>query len=79
MAAGAFGRPFLAPPDVPAERATALEVAFVETLADPDFIAEAALLRAEIRPVSAKRLQELLAEAYASPPEIVEETRALLR
>ena len=79
MAAGAFGRPFLAPPGVPAERARALEAAFTETLADPQFRAEAELLHAEIRPVSRTDLQALLAEAYATSPEVVERARALLR
>jgi tripartite-type tricarboxylate transporter receptor subunit TctC len=79
MISGIFGRPFIAPPGVPADRAAALEAAFDATVKDPAFLAEARQLRAEITPVSASRLRQLLAEAYATPPAVVERTRTILR
>jgi tripartite-type tricarboxylate transporter receptor subunit TctC len=79
MASGPFGRPFLAPPDVPADRAAALEAAFSATVVDPDFLAEAKTLRAEIRPVSSAALIRLLSDVYATSPELVERARAMLR
>jgi len=36
-----MGRPFFAPPGVPADRVTALRAAFARTLHDPQFLAEA--------------------------------------
>ena len=37
-----MARPFAAPPDIPADRKAALAAAFVQTMKDPDFLAEAA-------------------------------------
>ncbi len=79
MATGPFGRPFLAPPGIPADRAAALEAAFNATVTDPQFLAEAELLRAEVRPVLSPELRQVLAEVYATAPDTVERARALLR
>ena len=79
MSSGSFGRPFMAPPGIPADRAAALEAAFDATVADPGFLAEAARARIEIRPILAPDLRRILAEAYATPPDVVERARALLR
>jgi tripartite-type tricarboxylate transporter receptor subunit TctC len=67
----AMARPFAAPPDIPADRKAALVAAFGETLKDPDFLAEAKKLDFEVNPVPAAKLDALLAEAYATPPDIV--------
>lgn len=75
---GPFGRPFLAPPDIPHDRALALRTAFEEMLRDPQFLAEAARARMEINPISAEELTTLLDEAYATPEHIVEQARALI-
>jgi hypothetical protein len=66
-----LARPYVAPPGVPAERVAALRQAFGETMADADFVAEAGRIELEINPIGGARLQELLAEVYASPPEVV--------
>jgi len=44
-----FGRPFFAPPDVPAARLAALRLAFERTLADPAFLADAEKTGIEIQ------------------------------
>ena len=41
-----MGRPYLAPPGVPADRAAALRKAFMDTMKDPEFLAEAEKLEA---------------------------------
>jgi tripartite-type tricarboxylate transporter receptor subunit TctC len=74
-----LGRPFLAPPGIPPERAAALRAAFDATMKDPDFLREAATMRLEITPISGNEVQELVAEVFQTPNEIVERTRALLR
>jgi len=53
MIRSAFGRPFLAPPDIPDDRAATLRRAFDAMVTDADFLADARQLRAEIMPVSA--------------------------
>src|SRR5919109_8059 len=46
-----MGRPFLAPPNVPQDRVAALRTAFMETMKDKDFLAEAEKAQLEITPV----------------------------
>ncbi len=67
----AWGRPFLAPPGVPADRVKALQAAFMATMADPDFLKDATKQRLEIAPISGEKIGELMADLYASSPEIV--------
>jgi tripartite-type tricarboxylate transporter receptor subunit TctC len=74
----ALGCPFLAPPGIPEARAAILRKAFDDTMKDPEFLAEAAQALLEVAPVSGEELQELIADIYRTPPEIVEKTRALV-
>jgi tripartite-type tricarboxylate transporter receptor subunit TctC len=67
----AMARPFAAPPGIPADRKAALIAAFDRTMRDPDFLAEAVRLNFEVNPVTAARLDALLAEAYATPKDVV--------
>jgi len=50
-----MGRPYLAPPGIPADRVEALRKAFMDTMADTEFLAEAEKAQLEIRPYRAKR------------------------
>jgi tripartite-type tricarboxylate transporter receptor subunit TctC len=70
-----MGRPFMAPPQIPTERQAALRKAFDETMKDPDFLAEAKARGQEVNPVSGPALEKLLAELYATPKDVVNETR----
>jgi len=71
-----MGRPFLAPPGVPAERVAALRKAFMATLQDPQFLAEAEKLKLEITPVSGEAVQDLVAEIYRTPGEVLKKAAA---
>ncbi len=72
-----MGRPYLAPPGVPKERAAALRQAFVETLADKDFLADAEKAQLELNPVSGDEIEQLVVEAYKTPPDVVKKAAAL--
>ena len=76
---GALGRPYMAPPGIPADRAAALRAAFDEMVKDPAFLAEAKRSRLEITPISGVELQDLLKVVYQTPPDIVAKTRAYLK
>jgi tripartite-type tricarboxylate transporter receptor subunit TctC len=76
---GALGRPYMAPPGIPAERAAALRKAFDEMVKDPAFLAEAKRSRLEITPISGEELQHLLVDVYKTPPAIVDKTRTYLQ
>jgi tripartite-type tricarboxylate transporter receptor subunit TctC len=73
-----MGRPYFAPPGVPADRAAALRKAFLETMQDKDFLADAEKAQLEITPVSGEEVQKLVAEVYATPPEIAKKAAAIL-
>jgi tripartite-type tricarboxylate transporter receptor subunit TctC len=74
-----MGRPFVAPPGVPAERVAALRKAFMDTLADKDFLADSAKARLEINPVAGDKVEELVKEIYATPPEVAKQAAAALK
>jgi tripartite-type tricarboxylate transporter receptor subunit TctC len=68
------GRPFVAPPALPAERTAALRAAFEATLTDAEFVADAARQQARVVPVSGPEIADILAAAYRSPPDVVQRT-----
>ena len=71
LAAQEMARPFAAPPGIPADRKVALVKAFDATMKDPEFLADAKKLNIDVNPVTAKALDELLAELYATPKDVV--------
>jgi tripartite-type tricarboxylate transporter receptor subunit TctC len=73
----AFGRPFVLPPGVPAERVAAWRRAFLEAYQDPAFIADAARLGFDIDPSTGEEMQATLARAYAAPQRVIARLRSL--
>jgi tripartite-type tricarboxylate transporter receptor subunit TctC len=72
------GRPFAAPPGVPADRVAALRRAFDATLGDVEFRADAEKAQLEIEPLTAGEIERLLAKAYGTPKTIVQKAAALV-
>ncbi len=73
-----FGRPYVVAPGVPPERVDALRKAFMETMTDPELIAEAKRINLDIAPIAGEELQALIAKLYATPQEIVDKAKAAL-
>jgi tripartite-type tricarboxylate transporter receptor subunit TctC len=72
----AAGRPFVAPPGVPAERAGVLRAGLLATFKDPDFLAEAARTHLIInKPISGEDMQAQVAHVYEMPQRIVDRLR----
>ena len=71
LASQAIARPFIAQPEIAANRKSALIAAFDATMRDADFLAEAQKLNFEIHPVSAATIDALLAEVYATPKDVL--------
>jgi tripartite-type tricarboxylate transporter receptor subunit TctC len=65
-------RPVLAPPGVPADRVSLLRKAFMATMKDPKFEAEAAKQHLETDYCDGATVAKLLDEAYATPRDIVQ-------
>jgi tripartite-type tricarboxylate transporter receptor subunit TctC len=73
-----MGRPFLAPPGMPADRLAALRQAFAETMTDPAFLADAEAGKFEINPVGGEQLETLVNEIYRTPPDVTKKAAAIL-
>jgi tripartite-type tricarboxylate transporter receptor subunit TctC len=72
------GRPFVAPPELPADRLAALRKAMLETFKDKDFIAEATKLKLEVdKPTSGEQVQARIARVYEMPQKIVDRLRKI--
>jgi tripartite-type tricarboxylate transporter receptor subunit TctC len=75
---GVFGRPYIAPPGVPAERLAALRKAFVDTFNDPAVKAEAAKMELDLDYMSGGDLQALVSKLYGLPPSTIARAKQAL-
>lgn len=67
-----FGKVYVLPRDVPADRAAALEAAFVKTFADQNFLADAEKAKLEITPIFGASIQRIVGDFLVMPPAIKE-------
>jgi tripartite-type tricarboxylate transporter receptor subunit TctC len=74
-----IGRPFLAPPALPADRIATLRSAFDQTMLDVEFLAEARKAQMDINPVSGEDIHKLLARVFALPTDLVERARTIVK
>ena len=74
-----FGRPIVAPPNVPKERVEALRKALADTLKDPELLDEAKKQGMEMTYVSGPELETLIADLMSTPADIVEKMRELTK
>ena len=72
-----MSRPFDAPPSLPAERAHALQRAFVGVHGDPQYLEDAAKLRIDVSPVPADGVLLAIDRMASSPPELLDYVRRL--
>jgi len=73
-----LGRPLAASPGIPADRAKALRQAFVDTMKDPAFLADAEKARLQIDWHSGAEVDQLIADFLATPRESIELARKAL-
>jgi hypothetical protein len=71
--------PFVAPPGLPSDRTDALRAAFMATMKDKAYLAEAERAKLEIMPVAGEDIQKLISELYATPANIVQKTIDMLK
>ena len=75
---GVFGRPYVLPAGVPAERVAALRKAFMAALADKALLAEAEKMKLDIDAMSGEDLQALVTKLFALPPSISAKVKAAI-
>lgn len=75
MAPNFAGRPYFAPPDIPADRKAALRQGFDAVVKDPALIEDAKKQRLEIAPASGQAVEDLVKSVYATPPALIEKVK----
>jgi tripartite-type tricarboxylate transporter receptor subunit TctC len=75
---GIFGRPYVLPPGVPADRVAMLRKAFVVALNDKSLRAEADKMKFDVDPMAGDELQKLVSDLYATPPHLIERAKQAL-
>ncbi len=63
--------PFLAPPDVPADRVVALQKAFMDMTRDPEFLADAQKANFELSPIDGAAVRGVIEQMNATPKAVV--------
>ena len=62
-------------PGVPLDRVRAMEKAYMDTLRDSEFVAEAEKLKFEIAPITGKEISDFVNEIMAMKPETIEKIK----
>ena len=73
-----LGRPFAAPPNLPKERLAALRKAFLDTMKDPEFLADAERANLDVDPATAEQVEQLLAQFADYPKAVIEKAKAAI-
>jgi len=72
-----YGRPMLAPPDLPKARLAALRAGFDATMKDQAFLDEAKNLRADIHPLTGAQVADTIRKIYEISPAVVARARPM--
>lgn len=78
MSGTQLGRPLATNAGVPPERVAALRAAFVATMKDPEFLAEAKALNFEVDPVLGATMQKIVEKVLGTPPAVTARAKRLL-
>ena len=69
-----LGRPFMAPPGVPAERVALLRRAFDATVKDEAFLKEASAMGFEVKAQTGEKITAMIAAVMATPKDVIAKT-----
>jgi len=78
LAGGDFGRPYVMPPNTPAEQRKIIRDAFELVLKDEAAVADAKKKKLELDPSTSDELEKLAKDVISQPPEIVAKMKSLL-
>ena len=78
FASAEFGRPYVLPPETPADRVALLRKAFADLAQDPLMLAEAEKAKIDMTYLPPARLEELVASLYRTPPDLIETVKKLV-
>jgi tripartite-type tricarboxylate transporter receptor subunit TctC len=74
-----IARPFALPPGTPKDRVQILRSAFMSTLRDPAFLAEAEKSKLEVDPVAGEELEKIVAALFKLSPQTLSKLRDVLK
>ena len=66
------------PPGVPRDRVRAVEAAFLKTLKDPEFVAEAEKMRMTLNPIPGTSLHNMIVESLSMPAALKEKLKPIV-
>jgi tripartite-type tricarboxylate transporter receptor subunit TctC len=78
FSSGDFGRPFIAPPGMAADRVKILREAFIKTMNDPALLADAKKRKWDLDATGGEELETVAKEVMVQPPEVVERVKKLM-
>jgi tripartite-type tricarboxylate transporter receptor subunit TctC len=73
-----LSRPFAAPPGLPADRAKALQAAFLAVHQDPQYLDEAQRLKVDVSPIGGAQVLQAIEEIAGAPPDLLDYMKKLL-
>lgn len=79
LTAKAMGRPYVVGPKVPSHRVKVLRAAFMGTMKDPKFQADAAKQKRDVSPISGEEVQAMIADLAKASPSTIEKVKDLIK
>ena len=76
---GATARPYVLAPGTPKDRIQTLQKAFMDTINDPEFLADAKKAKLDINPLSGAELERNVQEVFGLDASLVSKTKEILR
>jgi len=73
-----LGRPFAASPNLPKERLAALRQAFLDTMKDREFLADAQKMNLDIDIATAEQVEDLLRQFVSYPQRVIDKAKAAI-
>jgi tripartite-type tricarboxylate transporter receptor subunit TctC len=73
-----MGRPYVAPPGMPAEKLKVLRTAFNATMKDKAFLKDMKRLRLSVNPLTGQEMEQLIAKLYTYPQPILNRVAELI-
>ena len=76
---GPAARPYVLPPGTPKDRIATLQKAFVDTMKDPDFLADAKKAKLDINPLDGAELEKTVRDVFKLDPKLIPRAKEILK
>ena len=76
---GPTARPYLLPPGTPKDRVKILRKAFMDSMKDPEFLADAKKAKLDIDPLDGAELEKNVREVFKLDPKLIPRAKEILK